>query len=309
MSRILDLLVYYGWLNSFNSAQNGWNNENVSQDAAKYNLVIFGDGIQDPGHGDYSNTEVIIPRIQELNPGTIIFGYTDTTLAQATYETKCDQWETLGVNGIFMDQAGYDWSVTRAQFNDKVDYIHSLSTANTAFVNAWNMDHIIGTENDPTYPNSTWNPSLLASKLTANDWYLLESFCINTDSGDYQTASTWKSRGDKAVAHRATYNIKLAGLNIINNGNANGQTMFDFCYNSAVAWDLDAIGTSDTFYAAGTAAVTFWTRTRRNLSLLSSVPEVTQDGGDSDVYLRYGKNGRAVIDWSSGAETSIVEKW
>lgn len=306
---MLDLLIYYGWPNSFNSATNSWNNELVAQDMAKYNLIVLGDGVQDPGHGDYSNTEIIIPRIKVLNPSVQIFGYADTTLALNTFETKVDQWNTLAVTGILFDQAGYDWGVTRAQFNEKVDYVHGRSSANKCFINAWNMDHIIGTANDPSYPNSTYNPSAVASTLQSEDWYLLESFCVNTDSGGYQSASDWKARGDKAVAHRDTYNLYLAAVNIIGNSEQNAQTMFNFCYNGAVAYNLNAVGSSDTYYAAGTAAVTFWTRTRRNLTLVSGLPEVIQDGVDSDRYLRYGKNGRAIVDWSSGAQTSSIEKW
>jgi hypothetical protein len=63
-----DLLIYYGWLNPFNSAINGWSNEKVAQDFAKYSVLVFGDGIQDPSHGDYSNTQVIISRVKALNP-------------------------------------------------------------------------------------------------------------------------------------------------------------------------------------------------------------------------------------------------
>ena len=49
-------------------------------------------------------------------------------------------------------------------------------------VNSWFMDHIVGVVNDPTYPNSTFNPGLVASNLTEEDWYLLESYPCNTGS-------------------------------------------------------------------------------------------------------------------------------
>ena len=54
-----NLLIYYGWINSFNSSVNSWTNEKVAQDMAKYDLIVLGDGVQDSGHGDYSNTEII----------------------------------------------------------------------------------------------------------------------------------------------------------------------------------------------------------------------------------------------------------
>ena len=60
-SRPNDLLVYDGWLNSFNSAVNGWDNEKVAQDMARYDIIVLGDGLQSPSHGDWrpspANTE------------------------------------------------------------------------------------------------------------------------------------------------------------------------------------------------------------------------------------------------------------
>ena len=35
------------------------------------------------------------------------------------------------------------------------------------------MDHVIGTVNDTSYPNTTWNSGVVESKLNENDWYLL----------------------------------------------------------------------------------------------------------------------------------------
>lgn len=176
--RPTDILIYYGWLNSFNSDVNGFNNELVAQDFSKFGILVFGDGLQDPSHGDYANTIVIIPRIKALNPSTKIFGYVSCNQTYAAFTPKVDQWVTLNVDGIFIDSAGYDYGTVatngREAFNAKVDYVHSK--LKIAFSNAWNMDHIIGVVNDPSYPNSTWNPSLVASKLSADDWYLLESF-------------------------------------------------------------------------------------------------------------------------------------
>ena len=167
-----DMLIYYGWLNSFNSAEHGWNNEKVAQEMAKYRVLVFGDGIQNPSHGDYSNTQIIIPRIKALNPSALIFGYVTTDQALADFKTKSDQWNTLGVHGIFMDESGYDHGRTRSEFNERVDYVHGLSSASIAFANAWNTDNILGTANDPSYPNSTYNNPLTESALTYNDWIL-----------------------------------------------------------------------------------------------------------------------------------------
>ena len=144
-----------------------------------------------------------------LNPQVKIFGYVSTNQSLSNFQTKAGEWDTLGVHGIFMDESGYDYGTTatndRSAFNTKVDYVHNQTTASICFVNAWNLDHILGTDNDTSYPNTTWNPSLLESNLTNNDWVLLESFPINTTSytstGGYQSKSDWASIGAKANPH------------------------------------------------------------------------------------------------------------
>jgi hypothetical protein len=308
-----DLLVYYGYLNSYNSAIYGWDNEKVAQHMARYNILVFGDGIEASSHPDYANSQIIIPRIKVLNPAALIFGYVAAAQLQANFQTKVDQWDTLAVHGIFMDESGYDYGVNRATFNTFVDYVHGKISAKICFVNAWNMDHIIGTVNDTSYPNTTYNPGLVASRLQSGDWYLLESFTVNTTAysgnNNYATALDWKNRGDKAITHRSTYGLKLASLNVIDNANGSAQPLFNFCWNAALAYNLEAVGSSDTNYAANSSAVTFWNRPRINLAVLSSAPAVIQDGLDSNRYLRYGRNGRAIIDFTTSAQTSIIEKW
>jgi len=318
-SRPRDMLIYYGWLNSFNYGTHAWNNEKVAQDMSRYGLLVFGDGIQNPSHGDYSNTSVIIPRIKALNPRALIFGYVATTDAYATFCTKVGQWVTLGVHGVFMDVAGYDQGTTttngRAAFNQKVDYVHGQSML--CFVNAWNSDHVLGTANDPSYPNSTWNPSLVESTLTYNDWLLVESFPINTtsytDSGyeGYEPKAQWASRGVKVTGHRATYGINLAAAGLINNDNSGGQSLYDFGFVSSMMWSLEGYGTSDTGYGASSSTVTRWDRTDvTGMGVVYTInPSVQVDVGDADAYHAYREYASMKLDFSQSAQSSVITKY
>jgi len=311
----MDLLVYYGWLNSFNYSSNSWNNEKVAQDMAKYNYLIFGDGIANTSHGDYSNASTIINRVKNLNQRSQIFGYVSVNQNMTSFKDKVDEWDDMGVHGIFMDEAGYDYGTTRSGFNERVDYVHNKTNANICFVNSWNLDHILGTENDPEYPNSTYNTTSGSSNLTENDWCLLESFPINTDAytstGGYESKSDWASRGVDASNKRTDYGVKLAGLGIINNDNTNGQDLFNFGFVSAMMWNLDAYGTSDTSYAAGSASVGHWNRPRtEGLGReWSTSPSVQLDLNDGDKYHRYLDYGKITIDFSSSAQTADIEKF
>jgi hypothetical protein len=312
--RPLDVLFYYGYPNSFNSATNGWYNEKVAQDMARYEMIVLGAGVQDPNHADYANTQVIIPRVQEINKDAKFYGYVICPDTLSTFKTKCDQWNTLGAKGIFIDECGYDFSNTRAQQNERIDYIHSLSVSNTCFVNAWNTDHVIGIANDVTYPNTTYNPSLIDSHLTSSDWVLVESFPINTSaySGNngYESGSDWTSRGQKVQNLRNNHLVNFCGLGIINNDNINGNSLFTFGYISAFMWSLDSYGTSDIYYGASSAQVNWWDRIDvTGLKEMFDVNAVVvNDALDSDIYFRYVRGGKFVLDFSADAQSSSITK-
>jgi len=304
-----DLLIYYGWINSFNSAQNGWSNEKVAQDMAKYGMIIFGDGVEDPSHGDYANTQAVIARIKVLNPDAIIFGYVALAQTYSSFQTKVAQWNTLQVHGIFIDEAGYDYGKNRAEFNTCVDYIHGQTYAKFCFANAWNTDHILGIADDVSYPNSAFNPGLVASNLNILDWILLESFAINTTAfaGGYESATDWDVRGQKAVNLRSTYGVNFCGCGIINNDNANGLSLFKFGYTSALMFSLDGFGTSDTGYGASSAAVVMWNRpTITGLDSWSLNPSVQYGTDNTNVYHRYAENAHLTLDFGAHAANTNI---
>jgi hypothetical protein len=312
-----DLLIYYGWPNAFNSASNQWNNEKVAQDMAKYTLIVLGAGLEDPSHGDYSNTQIIIPRIKALNPNALIFGYVTVNQDISPFQTKVDQWETLQVHGIFMDEAGYDFGKTRAEFNTRVDYVHGKTNANKCFANAWNTDHILGTANDPSYPNTTYNPGEVESNLNIYDWALLESFGVNTaaytGSGQYgfEPSTQWAARGVKFMGLRATYGVNFAGVGIINNGNSNGIALAHFGFVSSLMWSLEGWGTSDTNYGASSAAVDYWSKP--DITEIGAVwslnPSVQNDVNDNNLYHRYVGSAKLTLNCTPGGQSSSIAEW
>jgi len=317
-SRPKDVLFYYGYPNSFNSGVNGWNNENVAQDMAKYNMVVLGNGVADPTHPDFANTQVIIPRVQALNCATKVYGYVTSDQVFGDYTTEVEQWGALDVDGIFMDECGYDFGRTRAEFNQRVDYVHDRTASNICFANAWNTDHILGTANDVSYPNSTWNDTSAESNLTDNDWILLESFPINTSSYTssapvgYESASDWVYRGNKMVTLRYNYGVNFASVGIINNDNVDNTAMFDFSFISAMMYSLEGHGTSDTFYGASSATVNYYPRpdvSQMGLTYKLNC-NVQQDGGDSDVYHKFVESGRFSLDFSDDTnQSSSITKY
>lgn len=297
-------LVYYGWLNSFNSATNAWNNEKVAQDLAKYNVLVLGDGVQDPAHGDYANTKVIIPRIFELHPEIKIFGYVTTNQSIDDFKKKSAWWNILEISGIFMDESGYDFGKNRKEFNERVCYVH-YHMCKPVMVNAWKPEHVLShdpKDDDPSYPNSTYNPENVSTAMNCQDWYMLESFAIG-QTGNYEAHSQWFDRGNKAWE----YEVKRIGISVIPDGDVNGQAKFDFGYTSSLMFLLEAYGTSDTNYGAGSAASKMWVRPDiSQVVCVSKKPAVVKDAA-SPVYYAYKKNARLKLDFTAGTEVSAIE--
>lgn len=261
-----NLLIYYGYLNSFNSAVNGWDNELVAQEMKNYDLLVFGNGVADPAHPDYANTQIIIPRIKELNPSVKIFGYVTVNQAKATFQAKVEEWNALGIDGIFLDEAGYDYGTVetngRDAFNERLAFVKSQDASTLCFVNAWNPDHVLNNVDDPSYPNATFNANDNNSLLSDDDYFLLESFPVNTDSfggsNNIQPGADWIAKVQKVTG--LTTNVKLIGSGIINDDNVNGQGLFNVLLSNAYLCELDGVGSSDTLYGAGTANSKFWNR-------------------------------------------------
>ena len=313
-SKPKDLLIYYGYPNSFNSGVHAWYNEGVAQEMAQYGLIVLGNGVANPTHPDYANTSIIIPRIKALNPNTLIFCYVSVNQTLVNFQTGVDQSDTLGVHGIFMDEAGYDYGKTRVEFNDRVDYVHGKSNSSLCFANAWNTDNILGVADDASFPNSTYNTGAIESNLTTNDWILAESFPINTTAftastpNGYETKSDWYVRGEKIKNLRYTYGVNFAGCGIINDGNSEEQNLFNFGFVSAMMYNLEAFGTSDTSYGSGSAKTKFISRP--DVSKMGVVwniyPSVTVNTLDADVYHRYVENAKLSLDFSDSAQISRI---
>lgn len=260
-----DMLIYYGWLNAFNSAQNSWDNEAVSQELKDYDVLVLGAGLEDPGHGDYANTQAIITRVKELNTGIKIFGYVTANQPEPDFDAKVEKWEDLSVDGIFMDEAGYDYGKTRDELNDRIAFVHSQDKATLCFVNAWNPHHVLSKEDDPSYPNSTYNANDNNSLLSEDDWYLMESLLVNTDSyspdglGTIQDMRDRKTNLDAAIAARGK-GICVAACGIISDDDTQGQAKFNMLYSAASIVGAGVVGSSDTSYGASSSKSKKWVR-------------------------------------------------
>lgn len=237
------LAVYYGWPSAVNGAGGDINVAAAVFD--DYDQVVFGAGLEDPSHGDHSNLVAMLalPAMSSVQT----FGYIDATLPVSTIQAKVDLWVSTGVKGIFLDQFGYDFGLTRDKQNALVWSIHHCTCPGglPVFVNSWNPDDSLASIVD-----SVHNPSGEVPLLASGDWYLLESYQII--DGAYQSAVDWRTRSDKATAGKSALSVSLAAVTTMGSDSFS-QLKADYSYLSAVIDELDSWGWGEQFFSAGDA--------------------------------------------------------
>ena len=197
------VLLYYGYPIAINGA---WNVDNAVNIYKTYDVVVFGDTYQNPEHTVYSDTVAIISRLAEVAPNVRVVGYVpigldkswaDSNLSMDELKNRVNQWHNIGAHGIFLDEFGYDYSVTRERQNEIVNYCHDLGKF--VFANSWSIEYCFSP--DPMeiswLPDFHPNPNGLAPVLNENDYYLYENLFYTTeklDDGSFEVecASVWR---------------------------------------------------------------------------------------------------------------------
>lgn len=240
------LAIYYGWPSAVNGSGG------VVADAAavfgQYDMVVFGAGLEETSHGDHTNTVAIIAHASMAN--TEVYGYISSQSSNTVNWGKIDKWVAMGVDGVFCDEFGYDFSVDRDRQNVLVEYIHYKGKK--AFVNAWNPDDVFSNA-----VNATKNPLGKAHMLGSNDVYLAESYQIINNG--YQTSSDWRTKSTKMIDYRTATGCAMAAVTTTD-ASAFDQAKWDYAYYSAVIDALDAVGWGEQYYSASSALLPFRTR-------------------------------------------------
>lgn len=220
------LAIYYGYPSLINNS-NG-NISNAINILKNYDMIIFGSGLEQSSHSDHKNTKNIILHPNMIN--TKVYGYIDSTISINQFKNKTDNWQKLGVKGIFADRFGYDFSISRSKQNQILDYIHSKNLQ--AFVNAWNVDDVFG--NNINIPS---NPTGIVSHIGPNDWYLAQSYQIY--NGVYQSVQDWKDKSDKMTFYKQKFGTKMATCSTWNTSQFD-QSKMDYAYFSTILYNFDA---------------------------------------------------------------------
>ncbi len=246
------LLIYYGWPSSINGT---FNNTLAAAEFGQYDYIVLGDGLQSISHGDHSNTVAIITELHS-SYSTLVFGYIDLgvstqNLSLATISTIIDDWQTTGVDGIFFDDYGYDFQVSRDRQNVVVALVQAKGMP--VIANGWDPDHVFSTTIDATH-----NPSGTGTLLGSNDYYLSESYQVT--AGNFQSESTWRTKADKLKSYQDVLNFKVLSITTNDAVNVYTQDEFFYAWYSALLYGHEATGWGEYNFSSVSAQAPFRTR-------------------------------------------------
>ena len=261
---------------------------------AEYDTVVFGDGLELPdvvpgrspvgaGPVERRHTAAIIRSLADLGRRPAVFGYVDLgrsqNLSQREIERRIGLWREMGAHGIFFDEAGYDFDVTRERQNAAVDAVHKAGMR--VFVNAFN-------------PDDVFLPSKgVPHHLKSGDAYLLESFAIRNGKPDIGAA--WAARTARALEHARRDNVAVHAVTTTDARTASSPELIACAWWLAVAFGVDAFGWGEPSFSGPDSALPWRPRPEPDALLIGErfVGPISIAGG---VYSRGTDRGRIEVD-------------
>jgi hypothetical protein len=226
--------VYYGWPSLVNGA--GGDVGRAVAAFSPFRVLVLGDGLDRPSHGDHEPTRRIIAGLNARGT-TDVYGYVDLgvstqNLSLAQIRESVDRWAAIGASGIMLDDAGADYGVTPARLNAVLDQIHGRGLK--AILNAWNPD-------DALKPEIRVNPG---------DGYLAESYQVS--GGRYQPIREWASKADKIARYKRSRGIVVYALATGNDlgGDAQFSAKLDYAWWSTLLYGFDYFQYTNPHYSA-----------------------------------------------------------
>ncbi|MCK4660254.1 MAG: hypothetical protein KAV82_12095, partial [Phycisphaerae bacterium] len=243
-----DLLIYYSWPTSINGA---YSVAGAVNEFKQYDYVMLGDGLQDPGHGDHLNTIDIISQLHSVG-NTLVFGYiaigvSSQNLSMAEIQSRIDAWNAMGIDGIHLDEFGYDFLTSRDRQNAAVDYAHSLGLP--VIANGFVPEDVFDSQVDPTY-----NPTGEPTSLNSSDFYLYESHQIMLNA--YVDATTWQTKANALASYQDAIGFKMMSVTTTNvdDPGAYEEAKFFYAWYSALMYGHEATAWGEFNFSASGAS-------------------------------------------------------
>jgi hypothetical protein len=316
------VLVYYGFPSSLNFPENQFTPAKVAEDLGRYDYVVLGDEVEletlgpgDPdhysnfgnerGHPDYPRAAAILG--DPAMAATLVFGYVDLGVRQDgvafaqnlpvdVVRRRVDLWAALGAEGIFLDDFGYDFCVTRARQNAIVDYVRSKGLVVVA--NAFVPADAFGAEDAPNPCGAPSNPGNVPTALDRTSYYFFESHQVR--EGVLESAATWQAKATALAALQQAIGFRILSITTNDAANAYDENAFFYAWYSAAMFGHAGTGWGEhLFSCCGANAGLAPLRARPAHGVGSTLTgPVVQDGA---TYCRATDTGAIVVDTAARA--------
>jgi hypothetical protein len=256
------LAIYYGIPSLVNGA--GGDVGRAARTFAEYDVVVFGDGLQydvprsgGPSAGplEHARTRAIVRELAALNAEALVFGYVplgDTlALPMPAIVDAIRRWRALGVNGIFLDEAGFDFGVTRARQTEAIQAARAEGLR--VFVNAFDPDDVFSSDAKPVNARGGGNPLGAPSALRAGDLLLIESFVVR--NGEAEPDDRWFERSRKASAHSRRTGVGVMTVTTTTSVRSFDEPLCRTAWWAAVLWGFDGFGWGEPAFSAPSSAL------------------------------------------------------
>jgi hypothetical protein len=240
------IAVYYGYPGLVNGADHDLSRAvSVFSD---YDVIVLGDGLEFDvprpnmaGPAEHQFTRRLIQALRLTPRRPLVYGYIDLgstqRLSLEDIRDRIDRWARMGAQGIFFDEAGYDFGVTRERQNAAVAAVHAHGLS--ACLNAFRPADVFGTMPTPLNAVGGGNPGGTPPALSARDAVLLESFAVR--NGVPEPAESLAVRARAALEGRARFGTRVFAV-ATSEGAADHASLAEFGWWTASAFALDGYG-------------------------------------------------------------------
>lgn len=252
------LVIYYGYPSLVNGASG--NAARALAIFAAYDVIVLGDGLEvdgveggrGAGHEEHAFTARLIEGLRLAPRRPTVFGYVDLGSTQRLHlrevARRLDRWARIGAAGVLLDEAGYDFGVTRERQNAAVRAAHERGL-NVCF-NAFDPDDIFSAAPVPLNQFGGGNPRGLPPEVSENDALLVESFAVRNSVPEGLNQLTLRTRA--ALAGREQFGTHILGV-ATGAGLEDDAMLAQYGWWSASVLGLDAYGWGAPMFSASSS--------------------------------------------------------
>ncbi len=296
------IAIYYGYPSLVNGA--GGDLARASAVFAEHDVIVLGDGLEfdaprrnAAGPLEHQFTRRLIQALRLTPRAPSVYGYIDLGSTQRLpleeIKDRVDRWAQMGAAGVFFDEAGYDFGVTRERQNAAVAAAHARGLS--ACLNAFRPADVFGVSRVPLNAVGGGNPGGALPELSARDAVLLESFAVR--NGEPEPTDSLAARTRAALEGRERFGTRVFAVATAGEL-PDHRPLAEFGWWTASAFGLDGYGWGAPHYSAATSQLP-------SISGPGAEAALARAGYTGDVSFRHGRwrrpttMGTIVVDTSS----------